>query len=93
MIIIDSLVSVYTDVSKHSQLVRAWGTYCHNKEIRRKALIIDYSNIRETSRWQCEKRGRPFLVKSAYDLRIVTSSKTLDGAIKLASKLLTSQVQ
>lgn len=67
-------------------LVREWTDYCHDAQLRRVAMIIDHDQTRSTSRWQCEQRARPWIVRFASTLDIATSSKTLEGALRLAAK-------
>ena len=68
-------------------LVREWTDYCHDKKLRKVALIIDHDPTRWIGRWGCESRTRPWTVKFASTLVIATSSKTLAGALRLAAKL------
>lgn len=66
--------------------VRAWTKVCHDRTLRNRGLWIDYDATRDTSRWVCVERKRPFTVRRMSDLSIVTASKTLEGALKLAMK-------
>ena len=68
-------------------LVREWTDYCHDAQLRRVALIIDHDPTRWIGRWGCEPRTRPWVVKFASTLDVATSSKTLEGALRLAAKL------
>lgn len=68
-------------------LVREWTDYCHDRKLRRVALIIDHDPYARVGRWECKLRTRPWNVKFASTLDIATSSKTLDGALRLAAKL------
>lgn len=67
-------------------LVREWTDYCHDSQLRRVAMLIDYDSTRWSSRWGCKARTRPWLVKFASTLDVATSSKTLEGALRLAAK-------
>jgi len=68
--------------------IRAWLDFCHDRKLRRRSLYIDFSRIRDTSRWQCVERKRKFLVRSANTLDILTSATTLDGAIAAAQRMI-----
>lgn len=68
-------------------LVREWTDYCHDAQLRRVALIIDHDPMRWYSRWGAKPSTRPWTVKFASTLDVATSSKTLEGALRLAAKL------
>lgn len=67
-------------------MVRDWLEFCQDRRYRRIAMLIDFNQCRDRSRWTVERRGRPFTVKFADTLNLATSSKTLEGAIRLAQK-------
>lgn len=88
MIIISTAAASRVRLSDDQKaLVRPWESFCHDKKVRQFALYVDYSAIRDTSRWKCAKRERPFVVRSASTLDVLTSSKTFEGAMKLAAKM------
>lgn len=67
-------------------LVRDWKEFCQDSRYRRVAMLVDFNESRDRSRWTVERRKRPFTVKFADSLNIAGSSKTLDGALKIAQK-------
>lgn len=87
MIIIDPAVAQYADISGHEELVREWKAYCHDGKLRRVSVIIDYDRIRFTGRWGCEKRKRPFVIKSANTLEVISSFKSIDAAMRRAAEI------
>jgi hypothetical protein len=68
-------------------LVKEWLEFCRDKSICSRAMYVDYRRLRNVGRWGCEERVRKFLVCSPVTLDILASSKTLEGALKLAAKL------
>lgn len=70
----------------HAPLVRDWKEFCQDSRYRRVAMLVDFNETRDRSRWTVERRARPFTVKFADSLDIAGSSKTLDGAIKIAQR-------
>jgi hypothetical protein len=74
--------------SNLSGAVKPWKEFCHNKALRRSSFYVDFESGRNVGRWGYEKRKRPFVVRSAYDLQVWTSAKTLDGAIAAAQRLI-----
>lgn len=71
---------------EYAPLVRDWLEFCHDSRYRRVAMLVDFNESRDRSRWTVERRKRPFTVKCADTLNLVTSSQTLDGAIRLAQR-------
>lgn len=65
-------------------LVKEWLDFCHDKNVRRASVYIDFDNGINIGRWGYKERKRKFTVKSAQTLEIFTSSVTLEGALKLA---------
>ena len=78
---------------EYAPLVRDWLEFCHDSCYRRVAMLVDFNNTRDRSRWTVERRARPFTVKCADTLNLVTSSKTLDGAIRLAQRWAESRAE
>ena len=70
----------------HAPLVRDWKEFCQDSRYRRVAMLVDFNETRDRSRWTVERRARPFTVKFADSLDIAGSSKTLDGALKIAQR-------
>ena len=66
------------------QLVKPWLSFCRDRHIRRASVYVDYDNGSNPSRWTYKERVRKFTVKSAQTLEILTSSTTLEGALRLA---------
>lgn len=89
MIIVSTRASEQAEAITPDQqaLVREWVAFCHDKNLRRASVYVDYSELRDIGRWSCEKRARPFVVRSATTLDVLTSSKTFQGAMKLAAEL------
>ena len=71
-------------------LVRRWTDFCQDNALRRAALYVDYQRTRTVSRWKDEPRSRPFVVRRASDLEIISTSKTLTGALRIAQELATT---
>lgn len=71
---------------EHAPLVRDWKEFCQDSRYRRVAMLVDFNETRDCSRWTVECRARPFTVKFADSLDIAGSSKTLDGALKIAQR-------
>ena len=87
-IIINPSVTRETTVpAELAPMVREWTDYCHDRALRRVALIVDHEPLVEVGRWSCKPRLRPFVVRSASTLGIIAGSKTLDGAMRIARKL------
>jgi hypothetical protein len=70
----------------YAPMVREWKEFCQDSRYRRVAMMIDFNETRDRSRWTEEKRARPFTVKFLDSLEIAGSSKTLGGALKVAQK-------
>lgn len=68
-------------------LVRRWTDFCQDNALRKQALYIDYHRTRQVSRWKDVPRSRPFVVCRASDLQIISTSKTLAGALTIAQDL------
>jgi len=68
-------------------LVKEWTSFCQDRSVRSRSVFIDYSALRNVGAWGCEERIRKFLVRSPVTLDVLASSKTLEGALKLAAKL------
>jgi hypothetical protein len=68
-------------------LVKEWTSFCQDRNTIKRSVYIDFSNGRSVGPWGYEERVRKFLVRSPITLEILTTSKTLDGAMKLAAKL------
>lgn len=71
---------------EHAPLVRDWLEFCQDRRYRRVAMMVDFNETRDRSRWTVERRARPFTVKFLESLDIAGSSKTLEGAIRIAQK-------
>ena len=71
---------------EHAPMVRDWKEFCQDSRYRRVAMMVDYNETRDRSRWTVERRARPFTVKFLDSLEIAGSSKTLNGALKIAQK-------
>lgn len=89
MIIVSTQASQQAETITPEQqaLVREWLSFCHDRGLRRASVYVDFSELRDIGRWSCEKRARPFVVRSATTLDVLTSSKTFQGAMKLAAEL------
>ena len=89
MIIVSTQASQQAEAITPEQqsLVREWVSFCHDHNLRRASVYVDFKNLREVGRWGCEKRARPFVVRSAATLDVLTSAKTFQGAMKLAREL------
>jgi hypothetical protein len=72
-------------------LVKPWQSFCHNLQERCDSLYIDYSRGRDVGNWGYEERSRPFIIRGARTLNILSSAKTLDGAIKVANRLISTK--
>lgn len=70
----------------YAPLVREWKDFCHDSRYRRVAMMVDFNACRDRSRWTVERRARPFTVKFLNTLEIAGSSKTLEGALKIAAR-------
>lgn len=71
---------------EYAPLVREWKEFCQDSRYRRVAMLVDFNATRDLSRWTVERRARPFTVKFLDSLDIAGSSKTLEGAIRIAQK-------
>ena len=88
-IIISTYAAEKGDVPEaYAGAVRPWLDFCHDRKLRCSSFYVDFSRRRDTSRWQAKDRQRCFLVRSANTLEIVTSSKTLVGAIAAAQRMI-----
>ena len=88
MIIISTRAAKNATLTAEQQaLVKEWTSFCTDREVLGRSVYIDHSNSRMVGPWGCEPRVRKFLVRNASSLDIMTTSKTLEGALKLAAKL------
>ena len=88
-IIISTYASQKGEVpEEYAGAVKEWLDFCHDRKLRVRSVYIDFSRVRDTSRWQTKARQRCFLVRSANTLDIFTSSKTLGGAIAAAQRMM-----
>jgi len=89
------MIIISTQAAKKSEsitpeqqaLVKEWLEFCRDKKIRCASVYVDYDNGIHVGRWGYKNRVRKFTVKSAQTLEILTSSTTLEGALKLAQPI------
>lgn len=90
-----ALIIVSTAAAQHAEtitpeqqaLVRPWLDFCHDTRLRRVAVYVDHTTLRHIGRWGCKPRARPFVVRRANTLDVLTSAKTFQGAMKLAARI------
>jgi hypothetical protein len=70
--------------------VKPWTDFCHNLQERCESVYIDYSRGRDVGNWGYAERSRPFIIRSARTLNILSSAKTLAGAVKAANRFISS---
>jgi len=76
-----------TITPEQQALVKEWTSFCQDRNVVKRSVYVDYSNGRSVGPWGYEERVRKFLVRNPVTLEVLTASKTLDGALKLAAKL------
>jgi hypothetical protein len=73
---------------QEQSLVKDWLDFCRDKTTRKAAILVDFENGRSIGRWGYEERKRKFVVRHALTLDVLSTSTTLQNAIRLAEKIL-----
>lgn len=89
MIIISTAAAVNARddmTEEQKQLVMSWLDFCHRKDVRRRAAYVDYSTVRNIGRWGAAPRAKPWVVRSAVTLDVLSTCKTFEGAMQAAER-------